>query len=129
MKKLMFALCVGLMAIAANADFNWSWWVGDDKTDKELKGCQMGIASECKKMEGAQVSLLWGRTQKVVGCQFAFGYCNTEKLMNGPQLAVVNVAREGAALQFGLLNFNKSGFLPFFPFFNFSTKCFGNPNK
>lgn len=129
MKKLMFALCAGMMAFAANADFNWSWWVGDDKTDKELTGCQLGIASECKKMTGAQVSLLWGRTQRVIGCQFAFGYCNTAKLMNGPQLSVVNIAREGAALQLGLLNFNKSGFLPFFPFFNFSTKCFGDPNK
>lgn len=129
MKKLTIALFAGMMAVAANADFNWSWWVGDDKAGKELDGCQMGIASECKKMTGAQVSLLWGRTQRVNGCQFAFGYCNTEKLLNGPQLAIVNIAREGAALQFGLLNFNKSGFLPFFPFFNFSTKCFGDPNK
>mgnify|MGYP003319141798 FL=1 len=129
MKKLMIALCAGMMAVAANAGCCWSWWVGDDKADKDLKGCQLGIASECKKMTGAQVSLLWGRTQRVNGCQFAFGYCNTAKLMNGPQLSVVNIAREGAALQFGLLNFNKSGFLPFFPFFNFSTKCFGNPNK
>lgn len=129
MKKLMFALCAGMMVMAANADFNWSWWVGDDKADKELGGCQMGIASECKQMTGAQVSLLWGRVQKVVGCQFAFGYCNVEKLFNGPQLAVVNVAREGAALQFGLLNFNKSGFLPFFPFVNVAGRYFGDPNK
>ena len=129
MKKLMFALCAGVMAVTANADINWSWWVGDDKADRSLDGCQMGIASECKKMTGAQVSLLWGRTQDVIGCQFAFGYCNTKKLMNGPQLSIVNIAREGAALQFGLLNWNKSGFLPFFPFFNFSTKHFGDPNK
>ena len=129
MKKLMIVLGAGMMAAAAHAGFCWSWWVGDDKADKELDGCQLSIAGECKKMTGAQVSLLWGRTQRVVGCQFAFGYCNTGKLMNGPQLAVVNVAREGAALQFGLLNWNKSGFLPFFPFFNFSKKCFGDPNK
>ena len=129
MKKLMVALCAVSLGLAAQADFNWCWWVGGKDADKSMQGCQLGIASECAKMTGAQVSLLWGRTQKVNGCQFAFGYCNTEKLMNGPQLAVVNVAREGAALQFGLLNFNKSGFLPFFPFFNFSTKHFGNPNK
>jgi len=129
MKKLLFAFCVGAMAVSAHAGCWWSWWVGDDKADKNLEGCQLGIASECKEMKGAQVSLLWGRTQKVVGCQFAFGYCNTEKLNNGPQLSVVNIAREGAALQFGLLNFNKAGFLPFFPFFNFSTKHFGDPNK
>jgi len=129
MKKLMFALCAGAMVATASADFNWSWWVGDDKKDKELTGCHMGIACENRKMTGAQVSLLWGRTEDIVGCQFAFGYSNVKKLKNGPQLAVVNIAREGAALQFGLLNFNKSGFLPFFPFFNFSTKYFGNPNK
>ena len=34
-----------------------------------------------------------------------------------------------SALQLGLLNWNPKGFLPFFPFFNFSTKCFGDPNK
>lgn len=129
MKKLMVAVCAVSLGLAAQADFNWCWWVGGKDADRDLQGCQLGIASECAKMTGAQVSLLWGRTQKVNGCQFAFGYCNTKKLMNGPQLAVVNVAREGAALQFGLLNFNKSGFLPFFPFFNFSTKHFGDPNK
>lgn len=129
MKKLMIALCAGMMAAAANAGFCWSWWVGDENTGKSLEGCQLGIASECKEMKGAQVSLLWGRVQKVIGCQFAFGYSNVEKLFNGPQLAVVNVAREGAALQFGLLNFNKSGFLPFFPFVNVAGKYFGNPNK
>ena len=129
MKKLMVMVGVLAIGFAAHAGCWWSWWVGDDKTEQDLQGCQLGIACECKTMTGAQVSLLWERAQKVVGAQVSFGYNNVEKLLNGPQVAVVNIAREGSALQFGLLNFNKSGFLPFFPFFNFSKTCFGNPNK
>ena len=129
MKKLMFALCALSMAVVANAECRWCWWVGGEDANKEIGGCQIGIASEAKQVTGAQVSLLWGRVEKAIGCQFAFGYSNCNKLFNGPQLAVVNIAREGAALQFGLLNFNKQGFLPFFPFFNFATKKFGDPNK
>jgi len=126
MKKLMIAVTLVLATVTAKADFDWNWWVGGNKT---MRGCQMGIASEAKEVKGAQVSLLWGRVDKMVGCQFAFGYTNCRKTLNGPQIATVNIAREGAALQFGLLNFNKTGFLPFFPFFNFSTKCFGSADK
>ena len=128
MKQLLFIACVAAMATAAKADFNWSWWVGGKDSAKDLRGCQLGIASECADMTGAQVSLLWGRVKHVTGCQFAFGYCNAKKVQNGPQLAVVNIA-DGAALQFGLLNFNKGGFLPFFPFFNFDKSMFGGGKK
>ena len=128
MKKTMIVLCAGLMAAAANADCWWSWWVGDKHADETLKGCQLGIASECKEISGAQVSLLWGRVKHALGCQFAFGYCNAERMQNGPQVAVVNIA-DKAALQFGLLNFNKGGFLPFFPFFNFDKTMFGGGKK
>ncbi len=131
MKKLIVMAGAIALGFAANAgDCWWSWWVGDDKADKELSGCQLGIACECKTMNGAQVSLLWNRAENYRGgCQFASGYNNVNKFVNGPQIAVVNIAREGAALQFGLLNWNKKGFLPFFPFFNFSTKMFGDRNK
>ena len=129
MKNLAFTLAVMAAAVTANAGTWWSWWVGDDKANKELSGCQLGIASECKKMTGAQVSLLWERADKVNGAQVSLGYNNARKVMNGPQVAVVNIAREGAALQFGLICINKDGFLPVFPFFNFSKRCFGNPNK
>ena len=46
---------------------------------------------------------------------------------SGCQLAFVNRA-EKSALQLGLLCFNKSGFLPFFVFFNFDPKMFGSGN-
>ncbi len=128
MKKLMFAACAVLIASMAEASFCWSWRVGEKQTDRELDGCQMGLACAGKEMEGGQVSRLWGRAKYVQGCQFAFGYCNTRKMQNGPQLAVVNIA-DHAALQFGLLNFNKGGFLPFFPFFNFDKSMFGGGHK
>ena len=129
MKKLLFVLGALMMATVANAGCWWSWWVGDDKADKDLTGCQIGIASECKKMTGAQVSLLWERADKVNGAQVSFGYNNARKVMNGPQVAVVNIAREGAALQFGLICINKGGFLPWFIFFNFDKSMFGGGRK
>lgn len=129
MKKLLFVASVVLMASALQAECKWSWWVGGEDAGKKIEGCQLGIAGECKEVKGAQVSLLWGRVEKAVGCQFAFGYCNAKKMLNGPQVAIVNIAREGSALQIGLLNFNPKGFLPFFPFFNFSTKYYGSADK
>lgn len=117
------------MACFANASTVWSWWVGDKNADKDLKGCQLGIASECKSMSGAQVSLLWQRTEKLKnGAQVAIGYNNAKKVQNGPQCAVVNIA-DKAALQFGLLCFNKGGFLPFFVFFNFDKTMFGGGDR
>ena len=130
MKKLMVVAGFAAMCVTANAGCWWSWWVGDDKADKKLEGCQLGIAAECKEVTGAQVTILWDRAQRVQGgAQVAFGYNNVGTLQNGCQVAVVNIAREGAALQFGLLNWNPKGFLPFFPFFNFSTKLFGGGRK
>ena len=128
MKKLMVVLCAVSLGLAAQADFSWCWWVNGKDADRDLQGCQLGIASECSEMTVAQVSLLWGRLKRAVGCQFAFGYCNAHKVQNGPQLAIVNIA-DKAALQFGLLNFNKGGFLPFFPFFNFDKTMFGGGRK
>ena len=129
MKKLMFALCAGMMAVAANAGCWWSWWVGDDKTDKELQGCQLGIACECKEMRGAQVSLLWNRMKDLHnGAQVSIGYNNAKKVQNGPQVAVVNIA-DHAALQFGLVCINDGGFLPWFVFFNFDKSMFGGGKK
>ena len=129
MKKLMFTFAILAFAATANAGCWWSWGVGDDKSDKDLKGCQLGIACECNEMKGAQIGALWQRAEKVQGCQAAWGYNNVGKMVNGPQIAVVNIAREGAALQIGLININPKGFLPVFPFFNFSTEMFGDAAK
>lgn len=128
MKKLMILVGAVVLSVAANAGCWWSWWVGDDKSDKELKGCQLGIACECKEMKGAQVSLLWDRVQYVQGAQVAWGYNNAKKVQNGAQVAVVNIA-DHAALQFGLVCINDGGFLPWFVFFNFDKSMFGGGKK
>ncbi len=129
MKKLMMAVCVALMGVtAAQAEFIWSWWVKKPAAvaTKDVEGCVLGFASQTASIKGAQVSLCWNKTETVKGgCQYAIGYNEAKTVKNGPQIAFINKA-DGAALQFGLLNFNKDGFLPFFPFFNFSTKHFGN---
>ena len=128
MKKLVVALCAVVMGISvAKADFVWSWWTSApaENASKDVEGCAMGFASEVASIKGAQVSLFYNVTDKVrSGAQVSIGYNKATTVKNGPQVAFVNVA-DAAALQFGLLCFNKQGFLPFFPFFNFSTKQFG----
>lgn len=127
MKKVMIAAAMLMMAVAAQAECRWSWWVGGPDAGKKIQGCQLGIASECKEVKGAQVSLLWGVVDRALGFQGAIGYCRAKKMLSGPQVSFVNVAEDGAALQLGLLNWNPKGFLPFFPLFNFCPAYF-NPN-
>ncbi len=129
MKKLMVVASALMLAAAAQAECRWSWWVDGPDKDAKIQGCQLGIASECKEVKGAQVSLLFGRIERALGVQYSIGYSRAKKIINGAQIAIVNVAEEGAALQFGLLNWNPKGFVPFFPFFNFSKAYFGDPSK
>ena len=130
MKKLMIAVAVVAMAVSAKAEFKWCWWVNGPQATTNIKGCQLGIADECAEITGAQVGLVWNRAARVQnGATVAIGYTNVGSLQNGCQCGVVNIAREGSALQLGLLNFNPKGFLPFFPFFNFSTQLFGGGRK
>lgn len=125
MKKMMIAAMMAL-ACAAQAECKWSWWPGaPDMADKSVKGCVLGLASEVKEVTGAQVDLLWHKAKKVEkGAQVAFGYSRCDVLRNGCQAAFVNCA-DSAALQLGLICSNKTGFLPFFVFFNFDPKQFG----
>ena len=128
MKKIMFAFfAFAMFTASARADFVWSWWANcpAENTTKDVRGCVLGFASEVASIRGAQVSLCYNKSEKVVGCQYAFGYNRATSVKNGPQIAFWNSA-DAAALQFGLLCFNKQGFLPFFPFFNFCGKQFGS---
>ncbi len=130
MKKMMIVLAAMAMVISAKAECKWCWWVNGPQANDTIKGCQLGLADECKEITGAQVGLIWNRCQRVQnGATVAIGYTNVETLQNGCQVSFVNIAREGSALQLGLLNFNPKGFLPFFPFFNFSTQLFGGGRK
>lgn len=113
-------------APAKKSGFLWRWWLTDADKDRDVNGCALGVASGCfKSVQGAQVNLLWGKAKEVkAGYQGAIGYCRADTLRNGCQAAVVTSA-DMAALQFGLICVNKEGFLPVFPFFNFSKKGFG----
>ena len=126
MKKLIVALvAVTAVFASARAEFHWSWWTGGDTASKSVTGCVLGLGSEVKELRGAEVSLCLNKASDVKsGAQVAIGYNRTETLRNGCQVAFVNQA-DKAALQLGLLCFNKSGFLPFFVFFNFDPKMFG----
>lgn len=124
MKKLMFVCAVLACAVSANAECIWSTWF-DDGAKKDVHGCVLGLASEVKSVSGAQIDICISKAKAVkAGCQYAIVYNCTDTLKNGVQLALWNAA-DSAALQLGLLNFNKTGFLPFFPFFNFDVKMFG----
>ena len=129
MKKIMMmalAICA-FGGFAAKGECVWSWWAGSpaENVDKEISGCALGLASEFKSVRGAQVSVCMNRAGEVKsGCQGAIGYNETGTLRNGCQVAFVNRA-DSAALQIGLLCFNKGGFLPFFVFFNFDKTGFG----
>jgi hypothetical protein len=63
-----------------------------------------GIVNFAGEIVGAQLAGIHNQSESVVGVQISSLVNDTEKL---------------AGLQIGLLNFNSSGPLPFFPFFNF----------
>ena len=96
-------------------------YAGSD-TLGHVRGVQLGLAlaSFAGELTGLQFSTLANQTKtKGRGVQLA-GILNSGGSMKGLQVAgVVNVAKDLKGLQLGLLNFNKNGFLPFFPLFNF----------
>ena len=124
MKKAIFALvAVAALALTSKAEFSWNWWC--EKPDQDVRGCEMGIGCEAPAIKGAQISLVYGKTEEVkAGCQVAvLGVADAKEVYNGCQVGLVTFA-EKASLQFGFLCFNKNGFLPVFPFFNFSKGCY-----
>jgi hypothetical protein len=140
MKKLMVALCAVAMAVTAvKADCTWSWWIGDNKASSNVDGCALGLGTERAEVEGAQVALCVNLAKDFDGgAQVTYGYNRADKFESGAQVACVNHAKEfrkgaqvgfvniaeSSSLQIGLLCFNKTGFLPFFVFFNFDKNMF-----
>ncbi len=53
---------------------------------------------------------------------FQVGAVNHTSDGNPVQIGLFNTTSEGRPFQIGLLNYNPNGFLPFFPFFNYSVK-------
>ena len=123
MKKLIMLLGVVASVAVAQADCTWDWWFGRGKED--IKGCALGIGCSNGTVKGAQIGLAATKSDKVDGgVQGAIGYSETGTLRNGAQVGFVTRAKS-AALQFGLICFNETGFLPVFVFFNFDKAMFG----
>ena len=148
MKKLMFAAALAASAMIAQADVTWSWWLDkqSEKTDFSF-----GLASRCASVETFELSLLYGGSPVQNGVQFAFLGINDSDKAQVLQLApwfnrgddscvqlafIANVAKKNvfnlglinisdtSKVQIGLLNFNKNGFLPVFPFINLDMSLF-----
>jgi hypothetical protein len=109
---------VGLASLAGQlygmqmSDFNRSRGVAGaqiasmfNEAEKRIKGVQrVGIVNLAGEIAGAQIAGIHNQSESVVGAQIG---------------GIVNDAENLAGLQIGILNFNRSGPLPFFPIFNF----------
>ena len=141
MKKIIVALFAVAMAasVVHAGDCTWSWWIGDGKSSSKVEGCALGLGPERAEVEGAQVALCVNLAKELDGgAQLTYGYNRADKFESGAQVACVNHVKElrkgaqvgfvniadSSSLQVGLLCFNKTGFLPFFVFFNFDKNMF-----
>lgn len=127
MKKLMIAAFAVLSMVATAQAAFWSTWYDEEVQDKDLgtRQCVLGLASDVKSMSGAQIDVCISKAQDIsAGCQGSFGYSRVVTLRNGVQFAWWCNAKS-ASLQLGLICHNETGFLPWFPFFNFDAKMFG----
>jgi hypothetical protein len=93
-----------------------------NEVDGEGKGVQIGLFANYVegRFGGLQLSGLASHAGHGSGAQIS-ALLSDAKVWKGFQIALVNRAGEMDGLQIGLLNFNKRGFLPVFPLFNFGS--------
>ena len=147
MKKIAVALVIASCAFASHADAVWSWWCENNQKSADVA---FGIGSKCSAVEGLELSLIYSGTPKVEGAQLSFWGINCSEMAGVLQLApwfnkgeepcvqlgflnfhkissftwgLLNVT-DKTAVQLGLLNLNKNGFLPIFPFINIDKALF-----
>jgi hypothetical protein len=91
-----------------------------DSTGGHVRGMQWSLTggSSAGEITGVQSSGFINSMKRGRGVQAA-GLVNLADKVTGLQAAgLLNIAEDLKGLQLGLLNFNKNGFLPFFPIFN-----------
>jgi hypothetical protein len=98
----VYGLDVGFVNLAGEFDGLGVGFV--NKVEERVRGLQYGVANYAREVVGVQIAEISNQSNSVVGVQIG---------------GLVNDAEKLVGLQIGLLNFNKSGPLPFFPIFNF----------
>jgi len=84
------------------------------------KGLQLGVLNlNFQNSTGLDLAVVNTASKNMRGVQL--GIVNYVSNQKGVQLGIFNSA-EWSSIQFGLINIIKNGWLPFFPFFNFSFK-------
>ena len=87
---------------------------------EDVTGAQISFVNLGSKIKGAQVSLV-NLSKDVKGAQV--GLFNRTEDANGAQIGLVNYSKHAkSGIQLGLINVMENGFLPVFPFFNFPAK-------
>ena len=85
---------------------------------KKIYGLDLGMFSDVYQLNGVQLGLGNQVFEEMNGLQF--GFANSNDKGHGLQVGVLNRTHGMEGLQLGILNWNDRGFLPVFPFFNFS---------
>ena len=130
MKKLMIVAIAAALCGAAfgeqsvSSELKFTLWNGDTP-DPEYRGCEIGFTDYSDKVTGAQLNVFTSRCNEFQnGLQYTlFGYNRATICKRGVQIGWFNRA-ESSSLQLGLICFNKTGFLPWFVFFNFDPAMF-----
>ena len=87
-------------------------------TQKKIYGLDLGLFSDVHEMAGIQVGLGNQVFEEMNGLQL--GVANSNDKGHGLQIGILNRTHGMKGLQLGILNWNDRGFLPVFPFFNFT---------
>lgn len=87
-------------------------------TQKKIYGLDLGLFSDAYKMSGIQLGLGNQVFEEMNGLQL--GVANSNDSGHGLQIGILNRTHGMKGLQLGVLNWNDQGFLPVFPFFNFT---------
>ena len=113
-------LDIGIAANRTTGDQVGFQFAPYNEVSGDLTGVEFGIFFSDVEGEvvGLQLTVIANYAGGGTGAQISALYNRTEKF-RGLQLGLFNVADEMEGLQLGLLNFNRKGFLPFFPLFNY----------